>query len=78
MAFQNNNNNAPVTSPDWSIQAVKRMTFDGRTGTGAVGTGTLFTVTGTVLMRLFGKVVSIAGPDRLRQRRARPQDRGDQ
>jgi len=59
MAQQVNRNGANVTSPDWSIQALKRMTFTGKTGAGAVGAATLFSVTGAVLVRLFGKIVSV-------------------
>lgn len=66
MAFDRNA--SPVTSPDYSLQAVKTVTFDGGT-TNAPGdhdgTGdpvTLFTVTGTVLMRVIGRcTTNLAG-----------------
>ncbi len=54
-------NASPVTSPDWSIQAVKTVTFAGGT-TNAPGdhdgTGdpiTLFTVTGACLVRILAR-----------------------
>jgi hypothetical protein len=56
--FQQNRNSANVTSPDWSIQALKTMTFTAGANAGAVGTATLFSVTGAVLLRIFGKVTT--------------------
>lgn len=57
---QRNRDNAPVTSVNWSLQAVKTMTFDGGTENdpGDIdGTGNpadLFTVTGPVLVEVIG------------------------
>lgn len=57
----NDRNGNAVTSPDYSLQAVKTVTFAGGTTNAAGdfdGTGnpvTLFTVTGTVLMRVLAR-----------------------
>lgn len=63
-----NRNGAPVTSPDWSLQAVKNVTFNGGTANAIGDDGgtsdpyTLFTVTGRVLMRVIGFcTVNLAG-----------------
>lgn len=57
----NDRNGNGVTSPDWSLQAVQTVTFDGGT-TDGIGDQdgdnnplTLFKVNGTVLMRLFAR-----------------------
>lgn len=58
MAFDRNASS--VTSPDWSLALTKSVTFDGGTTNGIGdydGTGnpvTLFTVSGPVLLRVFG------------------------
>ncbi len=64
----NDRNANAVTSPDWSLQAVKNVTFAGGTTNGIGDDGgtqdplTLFTVTGRVLMRVIGFcTVDLAG-----------------
>lgn len=59
MAFDRNG--SPVVSPDWSLQAVKTVTFAGGTTNGVGdfdGTGNpvnLFTVTGSCLVRVLAR-----------------------
>ena len=58
---QSNRNGAPVTDINWSLQAQKVMTFAGATTDdpgeydGAGNPATLFTVTGTCLVRILAK-----------------------
>lgn len=51
-AFTRDANRVPITT--LGLTASKTITFDGSTGTGAVGSVTLFTVTGTVAVNVFG------------------------
>lgn len=62
MALQHNRDNDPVTSPDWSITALKSFAFTGLPNGGALGANNLFQVSGAVLLRIFGKVTSALLP----------------